>query len=428
MSGPSAREVALAAVMRVTDHGGYSNLVMRAALDRSGLTGADRRLVAELAYGTLRRLRSLDWALARHVDRPLHRVDPRALAALRVGAYQLLFTRIPPHAAVSETVGVAGGRERGFVNAVLRALASAEVTWPPGPADEEVSVRTGMSAWAVGELRALLGSEVEEAASALAARASVALRTNTCRTSAGALESALTEAGTSPRRGSVHPETFLVDTVSPRDLPGFDEGWFSVQDEASAYVVASGLGPGRGERVLDVCAGPGGKAGHIACLVAPGGTAVAADVSAKRARLVVAEARRLGVSLQALAQDACRPALRGAFDRVLVDAPCSGIGSARRRPELLWRPEASQLRRLSRLQAAIAASAAELVRPGGRLVYSVCTFPGSETDDVCERLERERPDLRPEDIEGPDGPSARVRLWPHLHQTDAMFVAAYRRS
>lgn len=240
------------------------------------------------------------------------------------------------------------------------------------------------------------------------------------------LERALEEGGHAPRRGSIYPETLLLEGGNPADLPGYREGWFAVQDQASTFVVRA-LDVRPGDRVLDVCAGPGGKAGYIACLARPDGLAVAADASPSRARLVADTGRRLGVRIAVLAQDGRRPALRGAFDRVLVDAPCSGIGSARRRPELLWRPRREELSGLARLQVAIGASAVDLLEPGGTMVYSVCTFPRAETDAACEALLRKRPELEPLEISGPDGPATRVRLWPHRHGTDAMFVAAFRR-
>ncbi len=132
-----------------------------------------------------------------------------------------------------------------------------------------------------------------------------------------------------------------------------------------------------------------------------------------------------GCTRSVLAQDATAPALRGTFDRILVDAPCSGMGSARRRPELLWRPRKDDLSRLARLQVAITVASADLLAPGGRLVYSVCTFPRAETEAACDAIVRHRPDLRPATIDGPDGSAARVRLWPHRHGTDGMFVAAF---
>src|SRR6185503_9122409 len=166
----------------------------------------------------------------------------------------------------------------------------------------------------------------------------------------------------------------LLDGGDPARLRGFAQGWFAVQDQASAFVVRA-LDPQPGDHVLDVCAAPGGKAAHIACLVGGTGRVVAADVRPERAALVRSTAERLRVPVLVVAQDGTHPAIAGAFDRVLVDAPCSGMGSARRRPELLWRPRPADLSSLARLQVAIASAGADLLRPGGRLIYSVCTFP-----------------------------------------------------
>ncbi len=421
------RSVALEAVERVASHGAYSTIVIPAALRRSGLGSADRNLAAELAYGTLRRTIPIDRVLSSKVDRPLSHASDRALALLRLGTYQLRFMRIPAHAAVSETVALAGPRERGFVNAVLRRVSAEPASWPTGDTDDAISVRTGVAAWAVAELRRLLGDETEAAAAALAQRAPLTLRTNTCRTTVDDLRAALVDAGLRPAPGRVDPGSLLLDGGSPPDLPGFREGWFAVQDQASAFVVQA-LAPEPGDRVLDVCAAPGGKSGHIACLVGEGGRLVAGDASASRVVLVRDQLRRLGLPGLVLAQDARAPAVDATFDRILVDAPCSGIGSARRRPELLWRPRKEELSSLARLQVAIASSSASLLAPGGRLVYSVCTFPRAETDAACDAILRRRPDLEPVSIDGPDGPTERVRLWPHRHGADAMFVAAFRRT
>ncbi len=422
----TARRVALDVVRRVTDEGAYSNLALPRTIARAGLSGRDAALATELAYGTLRRLLRLDHALAPLLDRPLETAPKPARSVLRLGAYQLLETRIPPHAAVAETVELAEPRHRGFVNAVLRRLATEPTRMPQGDRDEDVAVRTGLEVWAVGELRRLLGAEAEAAAAALAQPARITLRANTCRTDVEALERELEQAGVHTERGELVPDTLLVAGGSPGSFPGFAEGWFAVQDQASAFVVRA-LDPRPGDRVLDACAAPGGKAGHLACEVAAEGMLVAADVNPARAGLVRATVDRLGVRGHVLVQDGRRPALRAPFDRILVDAPCSGIGSARRRPELLWRPRREELSGLARTQVGIVGAVARLLRPGGSLVYSVCTFPRAETDAACDAILRRGPDLEPLELVGPDGPAPRIRLWPHRHGCDAMFVAGFRR-
>lgn len=420
----TARSVALEAVRRVTDEGAYSSRLIPALLSRSGLSERDRALATELSFGTLRRLQGLDRAIGLRASRPLGRMSPGARAVLRLGAYQIAFTRIPPHAAVGESVGLANPRERGFVNAILRRLADDPPPPPTGDAEEDVSARTGLAPWAVGELRVLLGEDAELAAEALGERGWLSLRTNTCRISVSALSEALRAAGIDPRPAPLHPDCLLLDGGDPSRLPGFADGWFAVQDQASAFVV-SALDPRPGDRVFDACAAPGGKSCHVACLVGASGSVVASDLHPERVRLVRRNAQRLGLRVLTLAQDAAVAALRDGFDRVLVDAPCSGIGSARRRPELLWRPKRAELSPLAKLQVRIAAGAADVLRPGGRLVYSVCTFPRAETDAVCDALVRHRPELQPAPIDGPDGPAARLRLWPHRHGSDGMFVAAF---
>jgi len=421
--------VSLDVIRRVTDEGAYSNLALSRTLDRARLTERDAAFATELVYGTLRRLIPIDHSLTPLLERPLETAPKPARAALRLGAYQIRYTRVPPHAAVSETVALVEHRHRGFVNAVLRRVASERPTVTEGSTDEALSLRTGLSEWAVRELRRVIGEEVgevEAAAAALAERGPVAIRANTCRVSVDELERALAAQGVAVLRSRLHPDSLVIGSGSPPALPGFSNGWFAVQDQASSFVVAA-LGPRPGDRVLDICSGPGGKAAHMACLVGDQGRLVAADLSPPRIGLVRETLLRLGVAAPLLVQDGRRPAVREGFDRVLVDAPCSGIGSARRRPELLWRARKDELSGLARLQVGIATAAAALLRPGGRMIYSVCTFPRAETDAACDAILRRAPDLRPAPIEGPDGPSDRVRLWPHRHGCDAMFVAAFHR-
>ncbi len=355
----SAREVAFGVVRRVVENGAYSSRVVPAALARSGLDARDRAFATDLAYGTLRRRLPLDRAIARHANRPVRRISPAALAALRLGAYQLMFTGTPPHAALAETVGLVPARERGFVNAVLRKIAVDPGLPPEGDAAADVSGRTGLSEWAVAELRRVVGAAAPAAAAALAEPADLSLRANTCEGSVEELEAELAADGRSFRRSKLDPNCVLLPGGDPASLPGFARGLFAIQDEASAFVVRA-LAPGPGDRVLDACAAPGGKAAYASCLVGETGQVVAADVSPDRARLILAGSHRLGARQLVIAADATAPAVRGPFDRVLVDAPCSGIGSARRRPELLWRPRRDELSRLARAQVAIAVASADL--------------------------------------------------------------------
>jgi 16S rRNA (cytosine967-C5)-methyltransferase len=423
----SARAVAFDVVRRVTEEGAYSNIALRRALERARLSDRDAAFATELAYGTLRRLVPIDRALEPLLERPLGSAPKAPRAALRLGAYQLRYTRVPAHAAVSETVSLVDRRHRGFVNAVLRRLTSESPAEPSGSSDEAVSARTGLAAWAVRELgRILPDEEVEPAAAALGERGPVAVRVNTCRASIDDVEQDLARAGVRTERGGLRPASLLVGAGDPASFPGFEDGRFAVQDQASSFVVEA-LEVRPGDRILDVCAAPGGKTAYLACLAGDVGEVVAADLSPVRLSLARAGLERLGVSARFLVQDGRRPAVAGGFDRILVDAPCSGIGSARRRPELLWRGHRDELSGLARLQVGIATASAGLLAPGGRLVYSVCTFPRAETDAACDALLRRAPELEPASIEGPDGPAERVRLWPHEHGCDAMFVAAFRR-
>jgi 16S rRNA (cytosine967-C5)-methyltransferase len=372
----SPRQVALEALRRI-DEGAYANLVVPALLSRSGLDERDRGFVTELVYGTTRMLRACDWLLERFLFRE---VDPDVAAILRLGAYQLAFLQTPPHAAVGETVALAGGRTKGFVNAVLRKVAAAG---PPAPEDwPDDATRLSYPDWVVDRLVDDLGRET-----ALAALAQ------------------MNEAA----------------TVTTRD-----DGY--VQDEASQQV-ASMVGAAPGERVADVCAAPGGKA---TLLAGAGVDLVAAgDVHPARAGLVAGNARRLHAAAVApYVGDAGRPPFRpGTFDRVLLDAPCSGLGVLRRRPDARWRVSPTDVDDLVALQRRFLDAAADLVRPGGTVLYSVCTLTAAETEGIDRWLAEAHPELEPEPA--PTDPWVAVgrgaRLLPQAIGSDGMYVLRLRR-
>jgi 16S rRNA (cytosine967-C5)-methyltransferase len=364
--------VALDALVRI-DQGAYANLLLPSLLERSGLSRRDRAFTTDLVYGTTRMRRACDWLLVPHIHRSL---DDDVRAALRLGAYQLALAGTLPHAAVDATVEVAPTRARGLVNAVLRRVASAlPPAWP------DVATELSYPDWVVERLTSDLG-----------------------------------------RRDAV---AALSEMNRPAPVAERDDGY--IQDEASRWV--AGLVDGRaGERVADLCAAPGGKATFIAG--GPPSLVAAADVRPSRARLVADNSRRLGLAnLVTIAADGRHVPLRaGSVDRVLVDAPCSGLGALRRRPDARWRVESDDVARLARLQRELLTGAREVLRVGGTLIYSVCTMTADETVAVDEWLAESHPELVP--LEPPDRPWIQrgrgALLLPQAAGTDGMYVLRLR--
>jgi 16S rRNA (cytosine967-C5)-methyltransferase len=418
-AGSTARDVALAALERV-DGGAYANLALPRLLARSRLGPAERAAATDLVYGSLRLRAALDFALRPLSRQPLERLEPLVLRGLRLGAYELLFAATAAHAAVAETVGAvarAGHRgQAGYVNAVLRRLAASPPAWPDPATDPAgwATTRGSHPAWVVEEALARLGpAELVALVEADNARPEVSLRATPGRASRDGLLEELAAAGVAARPSPLSPECLLLERGDPAELPAVREGRAVVQDAASA-LVAPMVGAGPGDLVADLAAGPGGKAGHLAAL---GARVLAVEPQPHRARLVAATARRLGVAdrLHTVVGDGRRPPLRpGAADAALVDAPCTNLGSLRRRPEARWRHGPDDLPGLVELQLGLLEAAAAAVRPGGTVCYSVCTWTRAETDEVVGELLARRDDLRLE--------SAR-QLWPHRDGADGMFLA-----
>ena len=367
MSGaaPSARQLALDALDRIERDGAYANLLLPELLGRSSLAPRDRHFTTELVYGTTRMKRACDFLVDRFVAREL---DLRVRNALRLGAYQLHFLNMPPHAAVGETVEVAPKPARGLVNAVLRRVAEASVEWP------DLATRLSYPDWIVERLQRDLAQDHVEV-----------------------LE----------RMNEAPPVTERED--------GY------VQDLASQWV-AEAVEAQPGERVADLCAAPGGKS---MVLAASGATVIAGDIRKGRVGLIRANAPGLPV----VAADAARPAFRpGSFDRVLVDAPCSGLGTLRRRPDARWRIDPAAPERLAAVQRALVDAAVELLVPGGMLVYSACTLTDVEGPAIAEHLVGRAPF----DVLGPPdrGPWESTgyghRLLPHVSDTDGMYLLRLR--
>ena len=437
--GVAARALAIEALVRV-EAGGYSNLVLPGLLRSSGLDERDRAFVTELVYGTLRAQGQTDFLLAEASKRPLPKLDAPVRAALRLATHQLL-AGVPPHAAVGPAVGALAGwksppsvrHAAGYANAVLRHVADAGPSWafPDTDDPEAVAVRTSHPRWLVDLLRRDLGADAEAVLASANIPPAVTLRPNRLRTTPDALTAELGTTGAEVEPGSLVPEARLVRGAGDLGrLPAVVEGRATPQDQAS-QAVAIAVGARPGERILDLAAAPGGKATAMAEAMGDEGLVVAADVNPGRAARVRDAATRLGLgSVQVLAADGRHLPLRpggdppGGFDRVLLDAPCSGLGVLRRRPEARWRLDPSDIDRLAALQRELFTEAVSRTRPGGLLVYSVCTFAREETLDIDTWAAETFPGLTGLPAPGPPWrPHGRgALLLPTAAGTDGMFL------
>jgi 16S rRNA (cytosine967-C5)-methyltransferase len=444
-----ARRVALRVLDRVDRGGAYADLALHAALRTEDIHTGDRALATELVYGTLRWRGRLDHMLSHVVDRPLDELEPIVRSLLRLGAYQIVFLdRVPAATAVDQTVrsARAAGVERaaGLANAVLRRLAREHASIRfPALEDDPVGHLThalSLPEWLAAQWIEELGpAEAAALANALNEVPPLTARVNILRTSRDELLEELRPRFPGVRRAPLAPHGLLLDhSGAPGADPAFREGRFTVQDEAS-QLVAFALGAEPGERVLDVCAAPGTKTTALAEAVGRHGSVLALDRHARRLDLVARDARRLGLDwvsarVYDASHDLARVAPARSFDRVLVDAPCSGLGTLRRNPDARWRVHQDHLQSLAATQSALLARAAAALRPGGALVYSTCTLtPGENEAVVRSFLEggsgfrlapREAHPAAVRPLLGEDG---FLRCWPHRHGTDGFFAARLER-
>jgi 16S rRNA (cytosine967-C5)-methyltransferase len=444
-----ARLIAARVLERVERARAFADLTLQAAFSRSPLGARDRAFATELVYGTLRWRGRLDYVLRHVLDRELGALEPGVLTLLRLGAYQILFCdSVPASAAVDQTVRSARalGAERatGLVNAVLRRLAQqAPAILLPALADEpqaHLEHALGLPGWIAARWLAELGPEAAAAlAEASNAAPPVTARTHRARITREELLARVIPRFPEARRCLYAPDGIVLGHGgAPASDPCFVEGLFSVQDEASQLVVEL-LAPAPGERILDTCAAPGTKTTAIAERVGPKGLVVALDRSAQRLALVGRAARRLGLdNVTALARDATQPLaeLPGApFDRILVDAPCSGLGALRRNPDARWRISADDPAQLAPIQAALLVSARGVLKPGGTLVYSTCTLTREENDEVVAMFLAREPGLQRLPARGlPDtlrpllDAEGAFRSWPHRHGMDGFFAVRMEQS
>jgi 16S rRNA (cytosine967-C5)-methyltransferase len=425
----------------------YADILLERALREGGMPDVrDRALLTELVMGTLRRRGTLDHSLSPHMSRPLAKTDSLVRNALRLGAYQLMYTRVPERVAIFETVAamksLRGEKPAGLVNAVLRAMVRAGKTPPPlveeGPL--RISVELSAPLPLVDALSRSMGEK--EAASFLESsleKPPFAVRANTFRTTRDALVARLAESGMGPVRCRYAGDGVILGKPGGVHAdPGFRSGEYLVMDEG-AQLIAPLLSPADGENVLDACAAPGGKTTHMAALCRGKARILAVDVTGSRVRMLKETVARLGAKgIETAVHDFSAGPLPNAserFDKVLVDAPCTGMGVIRRNPDAKWRFEPGDPARMAALQRAILRNAWLSMKPGGLLVYSTCSPLREENEEVVEAFRREAGALLPgreaaKDWPGPADawtPEGFVRISPHRHGTDCFFAALLRK-
>lgn len=447
LSQPSARQLAFEALQDI-HRGGYADVVLHRYLSRIPLNPMDRALATELVYGSVRRQRTLD-ALIDQLGKKTAQQQPAEIRTLlHIGLYQLRYLDgIPASAAVNTTVELAKangwGRLSGVVNGILRQyLRSQESAPDPAsdllhlPADPVMAlgIRHSFPDWIVALWQQQIGlAETEALCQWFNQSPHIDLRVNRCRASLATVEAALAAARIQTQRLAPLPDLLrLVNPVGTlTTLPGYAEGWWSVQD-ASAQLVAYLVNPQPGEVVIDACAAPGGKTTHLAECMGDQGVVWACDRTTSRLKKIKANIQRLQLqSIKTFTGDSCHiPRFHGQADRVLVDAPCSGLGTLHRHADARWRQTPESIKDLTELQLALLTEAAQWLKPQGLLVYSTCTLNPQENEGVVQAFLSRYPgwQIQPPSTNSPvapwQTPQGWVQIWPHHHDMDGFFMVA----
>lgn len=438
-----AREAALLTLNTCQRQGGWSEGVLKKQLATSGLDSRDAALATQLCFGVLQNQMLLDFYLSKFSNLPLKRMEGKVVQALRIGAYQLLFLdKIPDSAAVNSAVSMTkthckNPRAAGMVNGILRSLQRNLDKLPVIPKDDPIvylSTRYSHPEWFVKEFYHTLGTE--EIASFLDAdnqQPPMSVMVNTTKIGQNELISELTQCGVDVQ---MHPWLdnclYLSKTGNLESLRAFTEGWFYVQDPASRMAVEA-LAPCSGGRHLDCCAAPGGKSFAAAIYMKNQGEVISCDLHPHKKKLIQAGAQRLGLNcIQAQTLDAkiYKQEWENSFDTILVDAPCSGLGVIRKKPDIRYK-DPEPLLELPLIQYDILSNVSRYLKQGGTLVYSTCTVRTSENEDVVHRFLQENPQFTLVPFDLPDGietsRDGMVTLWPHRHGTDGFFIAKLRK-
>jgi len=435
-----AREVALKIINDVIHNHAYANIALAREINRQKLSDQDRRFITELVYGTIKAKATIDWMIGHYINRPLDKIAPVILNILRMGMYQIFFlSKIPVSAACNQSVeltkkyGHTGTVK--FVNAVLRNAGRSpeKIVYPDRQKHTAkfLALTYFHPEWLVKRWIKRLGVEAaEELCRINNLTPPLCLRTNTLKNTREELLMILEKEGVSAEPSKWTPEGIVCHSYPALStLKSLRDGLFQVQDESS-MLVAHVLDPKPGEFIIDTCAAPGGKSTHIAALMQNKGRLLSADIHDHKLTITRENAERLGITMietKVLDATTIGNQYPSQADRVLVDAPCSGLGVLRRKADSRWRKEESMLRELPILQQEILRSAAECVKVGGILVYSTCTTEPEENQQVVEKFLQDRPNFALEKtssfIPTPVDDAKMIQLWPHVDQVDGFFIA-----
>ncbi len=434
MNNQSPRALAFSLLLRSENDKLYSNVILDTAIRRNKLNDADRGLLTALCYGVLEKQLTLDYLINALSDRPTNKLDPEVRVLLRMGLYQLRFMdRIPAHAALNETVSLAPKRSRGFVNALLRRYTreGEHIALPDREHEplQYLSVTYSFPLPLCERFVSIFGFDrVERIFAAIDRTPPLTIRVNTCRTSTEELSARMSAAGASVSP-ALHASTALrLEGGNPTALPGFTEGDFFVQDEASQLCVEA-IDAREGMKVLDICACPGSKSFGMAINMKNTGSLTAFDLHANKLSLIEKGATRLGLTnITVAARDgrSFDPSLEGTADRVLCDVPCSGFGVLAKKPEIRYK-DLSELSPLPDIQLAIVENACRYVKSGGVLLYSTCTLFSEENEGNVARFLARHPEFSLTDFTVGDltSENGMLTLTPDVHGTDGFFMAKF---
>lgn len=428
----NARQLALKVLNRCEKSNSYSNIALDAALKGSSLSEPDRALAACLVFGVISRKVTLDYYISALSSIPEHKIEVETRNILRMGLFQLIYLdRIPPHAAVNESVALAPKRSLGFVNALLRSWQREgdKITLPSSPI-EKMAINCSMPKALCEKLTAEYGyARAESILQAMNGTPSLTLRVNSLKTDRDALMERFSEHGITCERGRLSPFAINLESTNVTALPGFSEGLFFVQDEASQLCTLA-VGAKPGDLFVDACSAPGSKSFGVAINMQDQGRVLSFDLHANKISLIKSGAENLGISIiEAASADARNyiPELDKKADCVLCDVPCSGFGVIAKKAEIRFK-SLDDVSKLPEIQFAILENCSRYVKPGGTLVYSTCTLLRAENCEVAERFAKEHNDFyfEPFSVNATEY-SAQTQLLPDTNRCDGFFIAKFRR-